>query len=189
MKGRTVEEIVKEWSDELEKQTQAFGKHAAALAAWDRHVLANRRSLLGVEEQLRRVAAAQEAAERKLFMLECHQKEVHEALLTIEGEAERMVSSERHMMDADAQERDRLYERAERISATLAALGSELTTTVEAVNSAQSTVTGGGQSPVGSLVQVLNNQLQALSQIEARVAHVGGDLERLQPGSRQNGNA
>lgn len=47
---------------------------AAALAAWDRQILSNRHALLEVEGELKGVAAGQEALERKLFLLETHQK-------------------------------------------------------------------------------------------------------------------
>jgi hypothetical protein len=47
---------------------------AAALAAWDRHILTNRHSLLEVEAELKKVGAGQDALERKLYMLETHQK-------------------------------------------------------------------------------------------------------------------
>jgi len=47
---------------------------AAALAAWDRHILSNRHALLEVEGELKRVSAGQDALERKLYMLETHQK-------------------------------------------------------------------------------------------------------------------
>jgi hypothetical protein len=42
-------------------------------------------------------------------------QEVHDALASIEGEAERMFGGERRLMDADAQERDRLYQRAQQV--------------------------------------------------------------------------
>ena len=44
------------------------------LAAWDRQILTNRHSLLEVEGELKGVSAGQEALERKLFLLETHQK-------------------------------------------------------------------------------------------------------------------
>jgi hypothetical protein len=47
---------------------------AAALSQWDRHILSNRHALLEVEEELKRVGAGQEALERKLYLLETHQK-------------------------------------------------------------------------------------------------------------------
>lgn len=71
-------------------------------------------------------ALLQEALERKLFLLETHQKEIHDALASIEGEAERICSSERSLLDSDTLERDRLYSRAEGISSALLSVGGDL---------------------------------------------------------------
>ncbi len=50
-------------------------------------------------------------------------QEIHDALSSIEGEAERICSLERNLLDADALERDRLYARAEAISSALLTVG------------------------------------------------------------------
>lgn len=46
---------------------------AAALAAWDRHILSNRHALFATEEELQRVSAGQQVLERKIGMIETHQ--------------------------------------------------------------------------------------------------------------------
>jgi nuclear pore complex protein Nup62 len=43
-------------------------------------------------------------------------QEIHDALASIEAEAERLFTSEKGLMDTDAQERDRLYTRAQQAS-------------------------------------------------------------------------
>lgn len=45
---------------------------------------------------------------------------MHDALSSIEAEAERMYASERGLMDADSQSRDRLYQRAQQVNTPLA---------------------------------------------------------------------
>lgn len=49
-------------------------RHANALAEWDASILAHREQLLGVEQELRAVDAGQGALERKLALIETHQK-------------------------------------------------------------------------------------------------------------------
>lgn len=179
IKGRNVEEIINEWNSELEKQAQAFVKHAAALAAWDRHILSNRHSLLEVEGELKSVAAGQETLERKLFLLETHQKEIHDALSSIEGEAERICNSERNLLDAESLERDHLYARAEAVSSSLLLVGGELESAVASINDLNAASIGDSSSPVGAIVRILNNQLQALTQIDNRVNDLATELERI----------
>eukprot|EP00955_Chlamydomonas_euryale_P116307 366410-Chlamydomonas_euryale.AAC.6 len=190
IKGRNVEEIINEWNSELEQQAQMFVKHAMTLAGWDRHILTNRHALLEVEGNAmlllpQAVVAGQDALERKLFLLETHQKEIHDALSSIEIEAERMCASERSLMDNDTVDRDRLYTRAEAISSALMSLGTELQSAVANINDLNAAAVGDTSSPVGAVVRILNNQLQALTQIDTRASDLNAELERIAAGARQ----
>lgn len=49
-------------------------------------------------------------------MLICAVQEIHEALLSVEKDAESMYSGERGLLDGSAQERDAMYAKAEQIS-------------------------------------------------------------------------
>lgn len=55
IRGKSVEDIINEWDAELDARSQAFVRHAHALADWDRQILTNRHALLALEEQLARV--------------------------------------------------------------------------------------------------------------------------------------
>ena len=118
-----------------ERQTRAFGTHARALAEWDRHIFRNRRTLSGLEAEVKRVAGAQDALERQLSILEVHQREVHEALEGMEREAEALYGQEREGRRADdvAHERDRLFELAEDVSQQLLDIGAALRETIQLV--------------------------------------------------------
>ena len=60
-------------------------------------------------------------------------QEVHAALCSLEGEAERLAAPERALLDSDAVARDQLYARAEAVSSALVSLGEGLQSTVGAV--------------------------------------------------------
>ncbi|KAJ8434052.1 hypothetical protein Cgig2_004632 [Carnegiea gigantea] len=47
--GKTVEEIIKEWSSELQELTKEFKKQANVIAEWDKRILQNRDVLLRLE--------------------------------------------------------------------------------------------------------------------------------------------
>jgi hypothetical protein len=72
--GKTLEDIITGWQQELEKHSADFVTQARLLDAWDKAVLSNRHALLDVEEELRAVHAGQEALEKQLGMIETHQK-------------------------------------------------------------------------------------------------------------------
>eukprot|EP00878_Enallax_costatus_P036453 GHUV01040940.1.p1 GENE.GHUV01040940.1~~GHUV01040940.1.p1 ORF type:complete len:604 (+),score=248.82 GHUV01040940.1:79-1890(+) len=145
----------------------------------DSAVLSNRHTLLNVEQELRAVHAGQQALERQLGMIETHQKEVHDSLVSIEAEAERMYANERTLMDADTQDRDRLYARAQAVSTALGSLATELTRSVDQVNELAAASLGDPSTPMGSVVRVLNGQLQALSQLECRIEELNGQIDNL----------
>lgn len=175
--GKTLEDIITGWQQELEKHTTAFVDQARLLATWDSSVLSNRHALLDLETELRAVHAGQEALDRQLGMIETHQKEVHDSLASIEAEAERLYASERSLMDADSQSRDRLYGRAQQVASALNAVASELTYSVDKINELASASLGDPNTPMGSVVRVLNNQLQALGQIEGRIQELDRQVE------------
>ncbi len=61
-------------------------------------------------------------------------QEIHDALGSIESEAERLLAPERDHVTADAAERDKLYLRAEMVSRALIDLGAQLQTTVRTLH-------------------------------------------------------
>lgn len=179
IRGKNVEAIIAGWTAELEARSAAFVKHAAQLAEWDRHILTNRRALLDLEDELQRVAQGQEALEKKLGLLETHQKEVHDSLVSIESEAARMYQEERPLLDDDSAQRDALYERADRVAAALASSGDELRDLIADVNEGAAAALGAPDTPLAKAVRILNNQLQALTTIEARTGELEARLSQL----------
>jgi nuclear pore complex protein Nup62 len=159
-----------------------------------------------------------------LQMLETHQKGIHDALVGMEGEAERLYREERPLMDdetrcaslaggssgsaaeadvvglcncrpaagghaprlaerfgpAVCRERDRLYERAEKVAALLSHLGEQLKEAIADVNDSTAASLGDSATPLGKAVRVLNNQLQALAQVDARIDEVSQHVADLQ---------
>lgn len=106
-------------------------------------------------------------------------QEIHDALASIEGEAERICGAERGLLDGGAQERDRLYARAEAVSSSLLLLGAELQASVAHINDLNAATLGDTSSPVGAIVRILNNQLQALTQVDNRVSDMSAELDRI----------
>eukprot|EP00887_Chlorella_sp_A99_P001142 scaffold14.g1142.t1 len=210
IQGKPVDDIINEWSAELERRSQSFARHAEALAEWDRRILRNRHTLLELEEELRKARAAgeggllwgvwgaevavgeverrlgmgvlkgQESLERKLQVLEMHQKGIHEALGGMEAEAERLYREEVPLLDDESRERDCLYERASRVAASLSYLSDQLKAAIADVNDSTATSLGDASTPMGKVVRILNNQLHALAQIDARTEELSAALNQQQ---------
>jgi nuclear pore complex protein Nup62 len=90
---------------------------------------------------------------------------------------------EKPLMDDDARERDRLYEKAERTAATLAALGEELRETIAGVNESAAAALGDASTPLGKIVRILNNQLRSLNSVDARTQELGRQLAKYSQAS------
>jgi nuclear pore complex protein Nup62 len=65
------------------------------------------------------------------------------------------------------------------VNGALSVLASELTRSVDQVNELASASLGDPSTPMGSVVRVLNGQLQALGQLEGRIEELSGQLEGL----------
>ena len=109
--------------------------------------------------------AGHEFLEKKLDILETHQNEIHNALISMESDADQLYSEERPLYDDEAGQRDALYARAERISAALFKIGDDLKNAISDVNDCAAGSLPPESTPVGSIVRILNNQLAALSQV------------------------
>lgn len=161
--------------------------------------------------------------EKKIALLEAHQKEIHDALVAMEGHALRLyqvtpwpsnvhsdcvaesmgeaatyishgvwfrtalehgvsgAQEESPMLDPDARAREGLYERAQQLSATLVRMGGQLKEAIEGANAAASASLGDPAQPTGKLVRILNNQLQALTNLDARADELDARVRSLAP--------
>uniref|UniRef100_A0A0D9V7Y5 Nucleoporin NSP1-like C-terminal domain-containing protein n=1 Tax=Leersia perrieri TaxID=77586 RepID=A0A0D9V7Y5_9ORYZ len=75
--GKNVEQIIRDWNNELQDRTGKFRKHATAIAEWDRRILQNRNVLIRLEAEVAKVVETQTSLERQLELIETHQKELH----------------------------------------------------------------------------------------------------------------
>lgn len=65
------------------------------------------------------------------------------------------------------------------VSNALGVLATELTRSVDQVNDLAAASLGDPSTPMGSVVRVLNGQLQALGQLESRIEELNGQLDAL----------
>ena len=82
-------------------------------------------------------------------------------------------------MNEDDTERDNLYARAESISAELGNMTLELKACIENVNFRSGSGQGDASDPLSKIVRILNNQLQALTNVDATTQDVTARLEKL----------
>ncbi|CAK9229691.1 unnamed protein product, partial [Sphagnum jensenii] len=179
--GKTVEEIIKEWTHELQERTSKFRKQAEALGEWDRRIITNRNLLIKLESEVAKVVESQHSLERQLELIETHQQEIEKSLESMEDEAERIYRDERPTLveDEAAATRDMMYEQAEFVERELERMGEKIKETIQNINAAQ----GGdlemveGASPLDLVVRILNNQLTSLMWIDEKAGELSGRIQ------------
>ncbi|KAM7277482.1 hypothetical protein ACFE04_019348 [Oxalis oulophora] len=181
--GKTVEEIIKEWNEELQERTNKFRKQANAIAEWDKRILQNRNVLLSLEIEVAKVVESQSHLERQLELIETHQGEVDKALQSMEEEAERIYKDEQGSLlnDEAASTRDAMYGQAEFIEREMEHMTEQIKTVIETLNSSQ----GGdldasnGMTPLDVVVRILNNQLSSLMWIDEKAEEFSSRIQKL----------
>ena len=58
LQGMDVSGIIQAWTEELERQAQAFVRHVGTVAEWDRHILQNKHALLQLEAEMTKVGCS-----------------------------------------------------------------------------------------------------------------------------------
>lgn len=120
------------------------------------------RATTEVERQLSAVESDQETLE---LWLDYYEKEVDAMMASQQGGQGEIIA-------APDQERERTYQIASKLSERLDEMGKDLTTMIEEINDASSTLsrTGKADDPLTQVVRVLNSHLSQLQQIDQGAA-------------------
>jgi nuclear pore complex protein Nup62 len=138
-----MDEIITRWASDLSKYQKEFQTQAAKVAAWDRLMVDN-------GDKIQKLYVETHEAER-------HHAEIERQLTNVEGQQDELASwLDRYEADVDEmfqrqvghgdslqgpdQERERTYKLAERLTDRLDGMGKELTTMIEAINDASTTL-------------------------------------------------
>uniref|UniRef100_A0A0D3EWF9 Nucleoporin NSP1-like C-terminal domain-containing protein n=1 Tax=Oryza barthii TaxID=65489 RepID=A0A0D3EWF9_9ORYZ len=159
--GKNVEQIIRDWNNELQDRTAKFRKHATAISEWDRRILQNRNVLIRLEAEVAKVVETQTSLERQLELIETHQKEVDKALQSMEEEAERVFQDERLLLREDeaASARDTIHQPPP-------IQGAEFET-------------ADSMTPFDVAVRILDNQLRSLMWIDEKANEFSSRIQRL----------
>jgi nuclear pore complex protein Nup62 len=177
--NKSIEQIVNDWTSDLEKHVKLFTKQAVEVARWDRQVLENGQKIFRLRAEVEQVKSAQAELDRNLELIHTEQNELHELLTQMEAEVARVADSEPTAADA---ERDKGYRMAEAVCAQLDQLSGALEDVVARLNVAANTssVPADDAHPMHHIVRILNNHQNALSHIDQQCAIVMGQLNEAQ---------
>lgn len=181
--GKSVEEIIKDWTNELQEQSTKFRKQAEALSLWDRRIISNRNVLIKLESEVAKVVETQHSLERLLELIETHQQEVEKALGSMEEDATQFYNEERANIveDEPSSVRDMMFEQSEHLERELEQMGEQIRETIENINMSQAGEVGlsNGGSPIDVVVRILNNQLSSLVWIDEKAEELSSRIHKL----------
>uniref|UniRef100_A0A0D9YHJ8 Nucleoporin NSP1-like C-terminal domain-containing protein n=1 Tax=Oryza glumipatula TaxID=40148 RepID=A0A0D9YHJ8_9ORYZ len=181
--GKNVEQIIRDWNNELQDRTAKFRKHATAISEWDRRILQNRNVLIRLEAEVAKVVETQTSLERQLELIETHQKEVDKALQSMEEEAERVFQDERLLLREDeaASARDTMFEQSETVENELQHMTEQVKSIIQTLNATQGAEfeTADSMTPFDVAVRILDNQLRSLMWIDEKANEFSSRIQRL----------
>ncbi|KAG9081059.1 FG-nucleoporin nsp1 [Ceratobasidium sp. 370] len=173
LRGKSVEEIVNKWQEELETQTKEFKRTAQEVEVWDRALIENGVKIANLYAAVQAAEAVQQGIDGTLDNVEEQQKSVAAALDGYENEMKKIYGSESLGVDvgpADGQ-REKNYALAASLADQLDSLARGLSTMIDSVNDL-STGASSAQSkddPVAQISAILNAHLESLQWIDGAV--------------------
>ncbi|KAJ3892921.1 Nsp1-like C-terminal region-domain-containing protein [Lentinula edodes] len=198
LRGKTIEEIVNKWSNELETHVKEFNKFAAEVSVWDRALIENSNSLATLYSHVLAAEREQNEVDQSLDHIEQQQKDLAATLDAYEKVTEEIFGGQGGSLraldtgPADT-ERDKNYMLAADLQTHLDDLSGSLTQMIEAVNglsisSGQSTssdpsANGNDRSqedPMAQISQILSSHLDSLQWIDGAVREIEGKVSEVE---------
>ncbi|EDN08015.1 predicted protein [Histoplasma mississippiense (nom. inval.)] len=177
LKNKTMDEILTRWATDLAKYQKEFQEQAEQVAKWDRMLVENGTKVQKLYGNTVDAERATQEVERQLASVEGQQDELSSWLDRYEQEVEALLSKQVGFTDSlqgPDQERERTYKLAERLSERLNEMAQDLTSMIEEVNSASSTLskTTKADEPISQIVRILNSHLSQLQLIDQGTANL-----------------
>ena len=186
IKNKTVEEILSQWSTDLDRHVSSFLDQSLLLQQWDEQLLANADSISAIQQQAAAIQAKQAAINRAIDVCDSEQKELNAHLAQLEATLDTLPTNT--AADDDISRRE-TYQLAEEVDAHLSSLSSTLGQTIAILNERVGGVTGRGEvvasggsdsgvGLMGQLTDILNVHLQSLQWLASQVEAMEQALER-----------
>jgi nuclear pore complex protein Nup62 len=182
-----MDEILSRWASDLSKYQSEFKDQAEKVAQWDRLMVDNGDKIQKLYHNTWQAEKDSAEIERQLANVEGQQDELAAWLDRYEGEVDEMFArqiGQGETLQGPDQERERTYKLAERLTNRLDEMGKNLTSMIDAVNEASTTLskTSKADDPVSAfgscivpntnhfqlshIVRVLNSHLTQLQWID-----------------------
>ncbi|KAL6309750.1 Nsp1-like C-terminal region-domain-containing protein [Sparassis latifolia] len=200
LRGKTIEEIVNRWTNEIDLHVHEFNKFAGEVAVWDRALIDNGNNLAALYALVLAAEREQNDIDQSLDHIEQQQRDLGGALEAYERSTDEVLGgrgSNLRALDtgpADT-ERDKNYMLATELHGHLDDLSGSLTQMIDAVNalalpsgSTAGAPKDGGEDPVGQIAQILNSHLESLLWIDGAAREVETTINDVEKRVRAAGD-
>ncbi|KAL8909931.1 MAG: hypothetical protein Q9171_004752 [Xanthocarpia ochracea] len=196
LKNKSMDEIITRWASDLAIYQKEFQKQAEKVASWDRMLVDNSETIQKLYGSTLEAERATAEVERQITAVENDQNELESWLDRYEKEVDQMISNQSDSFHGPDVERERTYKLAEKLSLRLDEMGKDLSSMVEEINDASSSLNKNTKpdDPLSQVVRVLNSHLTQLQQIDEganalrlKVAAAGKASRSLAPTNGFNG--
>lgn len=171
LKNKTIEDIINKWTSDLENYSKQFAQQAAEVSKWDRLLIESGDKISKLYADTIEAEQIQLKVDQTLTYIESQQNEMSAFLDQYESQvqelSDRQFGGSDGMQPAD-QEREKVYNLAEKLTEQLNELGRNLTSMIEEINTASNLINKTNEDdPLSSIVRILNSHLSSLRWIQS----------------------
>ncbi|CAH0482431.1 unnamed protein product [Peronospora belbahrii] len=176
--GRTIEDIINAWSEQLERNADTFTTEAVKVSKWDSDLMDSQRKLGDIAGDVRRIQVAQNELDTNLDTIFAYQMELKSTLEQLEKSVDKMYESQDQMPVAADIEREQTLQLSVDIDDQLNSMATTLKETVEKLNKAQDDVAD-DSNPMVQIMKVLNVHHNSLQWIEGTSGRISSEIAQL----------
>ncbi|CEG47420.1 Nuclear porin [Plasmopara halstedii] len=176
--GRTIEDIINAWSEQLERNTDTFTTEAVKVSKWDSDLMDSQRKLGDLAIDVRRIQVAQNELDTNLDTIFAYQMELKSTLEQLEHSVDKMYESQDQMPVAADIEREQTLQLSVDIDGQLNSMTTTLKEIVERLNKAQDEVAD-ESNPIVQIMKVLNVHHNSLQWIESSADQINNEIGQL----------
>lgn len=179
LKGKTLEEMINEWSAQIDSDIFQFTQMAMLVGEWDKKVSSNSKKILDLKQKVDMVETAQSELNKNLELITAQQTQLSTVLTALETSVEKWsLTVDLGPQDA---ERERGYALADDIDVQLNQMSNKLKEMIDRLNANQERENAkDGEHPAFQILHILDSHLNSLAWIDNTSTELATKLLDLQ---------
>ncbi|KAF9093910.1 FG-nucleoporin nsp1 [Mortierella sp. AD031] len=173
LRNKSMDEILHQWSKQLDEHTKAFREQAKKVSDWDRKLFANGHQISQLYQMTVDTEETQKTIDQNLDYIDSQQQELGKILDMYEDQVQKMFEKDAATAGVNAnglrpvdEQREQTYSLAESLNKQLDDMSLNLTSMIEEINQTSTKPEGDSSDPVNQIVQILNSHLTSLQWID-----------------------